>query len=260
MKRSAAAAPFPDRAVAPVEEEPAEGEDGTIASMRDALTDGGEAEMTTREAILRAAWRLLRVEGAAGISTRKVAREAGVNQALVHYHFGSLDRLMIEVLDHLTEVVVRRQKARYVTDATFMDNYYADMRDILATDHRTTGWGKVWLEATAIVVNNPETIGRKVSPQSPRAREVLVSELLASADEAGAMSRDDAEGLVVLVYALRALVVLDSLIGSTTGHGRAVEMLGQLLQGSIDASSEQPVRRGGKSGSSPSRSTVRRRS
>ena len=217
-----------------VDTEPEEGEDGSIASIHDSLSDAAEPETTTREAILRAAWRLLRIDGAPGISTRKVAREAGVNQALVHYHFGSLDRLMIEVLDHLTDIVVRRQKARYVTDASFMENFYADMNDLVATNHRTTGWGKVWLEATAIAVNNPNTIGKSITPQSPLARKVLVSQMLASAaDNGGTLTSQDADGLVVLIYALRALIVLDSLIGASVGHERAVAMLGGLLESSL---------------------------
>jgi len=122
---------------------PIDGEDGSITSIPDELSDNAAGELSSRDAILRAAWRLLRVDGAAGVSTGKVAREAGVNQALIHYHFGTLDRLMIEVLNHLTEIVVRRQQARYAIDGSFMDNYYADMRDLLTTDHRTTGWGKV---------------------------------------------------------------------------------------------------------------------
>lgn len=237
-----------------VDAERVEGEDGSIASIHDSLGDPTMAEPTTREAILRAAWRLLRTDGAAGISTRKVAREAGVNQALVHYHFGSLDRLMIEVLDHLSEIVVRRQKARYITDASFMDNFYADIRDLLATDHRTTGWGKVWLEATAIAVNNPDTIGRNIRPQSPRARGVLLSQLLSSVADAGeTLSTEDAEGLVVLIYALRAIIVLDNLIGTSVGHERAGAMLGGLLESLIAG---KTVERAAETGGTP---TVRKR-
>ncbi len=209
------------------------GEDDPIAAIQDSLANRDKRELSTRETILRAAWRLLRVEGAAGISTRKIAREAGVNQALVHYHFGSLDRLMTEVLDHLTDIVVRRQRARYDTGAKFTDNYYAEMTDLLNTDPRTSGWGKVWLEATAIAVNNPDTIGRKLSPAQPWAREVLEARLLASVEDGAGVSKEDAEGLVALIAALRAQIVLDRLNGSTRGHERAVEILGELLEMSL---------------------------
>ena len=40
------------------------------------------------QALLDAAERLLVSEGYAGISTRRLAQEAGVNHGLVHYYFG----------------------------------------------------------------------------------------------------------------------------------------------------------------------------
>ena len=53
---------------------------------------------TNVEAFLDAAERLLVREGAAGISTRQLAREAGQNHGLVHYYFGSVDELLLQTL------------------------------------------------------------------------------------------------------------------------------------------------------------------
>ena len=55
------------------------------------------------EAFLDAAERLLIREGAAGISTRQLAREAGQNHGLVHYYFGSVDELLLQTLERFTE-------------------------------------------------------------------------------------------------------------------------------------------------------------
>ena len=54
------------------------------------------------EAFLDAAERLLVREGAAGISTRQLAREAGQNHGLVHYYFGSVDELLLQTLERFT--------------------------------------------------------------------------------------------------------------------------------------------------------------
>ena len=48
----------------------------------------------TREEILSAARTVLNRDGSGRLSTRSVAAEAGVNQSLIHYHFGTRDDLV----------------------------------------------------------------------------------------------------------------------------------------------------------------------
>jgi len=54
---------------------------------------GGEA---TRRRLLSASASLVIERGWSAVTTRSVAERAGVNQALVHYHFGSIDNLRRE--------------------------------------------------------------------------------------------------------------------------------------------------------------------
>ena len=51
---------------------------------------------STRDRILRAAIELIAEVGGDRVRTRAVAERAGVNQALVHYHFGSMTTLLRE--------------------------------------------------------------------------------------------------------------------------------------------------------------------
>jgi AcrR family transcriptional regulator len=53
--------------------------------------------MPTRTRILEAALTALRDEGIAGISARTIARYGDFNQALIFYHFGSVDALLVAV-------------------------------------------------------------------------------------------------------------------------------------------------------------------
>src|SRR5918994_7793347 len=53
----------------------------------------------TRDQIVAAALETLKTEGFAGASSRAIARAGGVNQALIFYHFGSLDSLLLAALD-----------------------------------------------------------------------------------------------------------------------------------------------------------------
>lgn len=51
-----------------------------------------------RERIIFAAIEILEKDGARGITTRRIASEAGVNTAAVNYYFGSKDKLIRQVL------------------------------------------------------------------------------------------------------------------------------------------------------------------
>ncbi len=57
---------------------------------KDAAASGAE----TRDKLLAAARACLRDEGIAGVSARAIARHGDLNQALVFYHFGSVDGLL----------------------------------------------------------------------------------------------------------------------------------------------------------------------
>ncbi|MGH3021621.1 MAG: TetR/AcrR family transcriptional regulator, partial [Gaiellaceae bacterium] len=75
------------------------------------------AQQVTRaqpeEALLDAAERLLLSVGHAGITTRRLAEEAKVNHGLVHYYFGSMENLLLRVLERFTERLTARQRAMY---------------------------------------------------------------------------------------------------------------------------------------------------
>ncbi|WP_433236310.1 TetR/AcrR family transcriptional regulator [Streptosporangium sp. CA-135522] len=57
----------------------------------------------TRERLIEAAARTLRSEGYAGTSARTIAKAAEVNSALVFYHFGGVDPLLLAALDRSSE-------------------------------------------------------------------------------------------------------------------------------------------------------------
>ena len=57
----------------------------------------------TRQQIVEAALVTLKAEGFAGATSRAIARTGGFNQALIFYHFGSLDGLLLAALDRTSE-------------------------------------------------------------------------------------------------------------------------------------------------------------
>src|SRR5919107_6386132 len=77
----------------------------------------------TAEALLDAAERLLVEVGHAGISTRRLAAEAGANQGLVPHYFGSMDELFVQVLERFTERLIARQREMYGADVPFIEKW-----------------------------------------------------------------------------------------------------------------------------------------
>jgi AcrR family transcriptional regulator len=75
------------------------------------MTTGVELE--TRERILAAAKEALLEIGFAQLSTRKIAEIAGVPLSQIHYHFGSKQRLLLDVLDEENKKLLQRQAVMY---------------------------------------------------------------------------------------------------------------------------------------------------
>lgn len=63
--------------------------------------------------LLEAAQRCLQRHGVAGLSTRKVAEEAGMPLSQIHYHLGSKRGLLLGLLDYQNQKLLARQEAMF---------------------------------------------------------------------------------------------------------------------------------------------------
>src|SRR5579862_5927718 len=68
--------------------------------------------LETRTALLDAAERLFSQNGIEGTSVRDIVKEAGTNLGAINYHFGTKDRLALEVFARRLEPVNRERIAR----------------------------------------------------------------------------------------------------------------------------------------------------
>jgi AcrR family transcriptional regulator len=75
------------------------------------LKGGVLAATDTKERILDAAERLFAAHGFAGTSLRAVTKEAGVNLAAIHYHFGTKEDLLRAVLRRIV-IPVNRERLK----------------------------------------------------------------------------------------------------------------------------------------------------
>lgn len=71
----------------------------------------------TADRIRAAARQTVLSDGFAGVSTRRVAEKAGVPLSQLHYHFGSKQNLILDVLRVENERLLERQKVMYAADA-----------------------------------------------------------------------------------------------------------------------------------------------
>src|SRR3954452_2062003 len=176
-----------------------------------------EAATTRREtataALLDAAERLLIETGYAGLTTRKVAAEAGVNHGLVHYYFGSMEELLLQVLERFTDRLIERQAAMYEADAPFLEKWRTAMR-WLEEDVRD-GYPKVWWELQAMAWNQREMHARLVHVDEVW-RVLLRTHFASALDEYGIDF--PLEATVALVIAFNKGVQIEQLSGIDSGH------------------------------------------
>ncbi|HET7170222.1 MAG TPA: TetR family transcriptional regulator [Gaiellales bacterium] len=167
-----------------------------------------------RAAFLDAAERLLIEEGRAGISTRRLAREAGLNHGLVHYYFGSVENLMLAVFERFTDRLVERQRAMYAADVPFREKWRAAMG--FMEEDLAAGYPKVWAELQAAAMNHPE-LQRRIRTVYATWRSVLTDAFTQAAREYG-VSDAAVPALVTLVMTFTVGMFNERLVGVHTGH------------------------------------------
>src|SRR5512132_2042475 len=128
----------------------------TAAEGSRALTD---AVVDTRMLIIAAARRRLLADGYAGLSTRKVAEEAGVPLSQLHYHFGSKGGLILALFEQDNHQRLERQTRMYAGDEPLWKRY-EHACDFLEDD-LDSGYVRVLQEMIAVGWSNPE-IGNAV--------------------------------------------------------------------------------------------------
>ena len=182
------------------------------------------ARSAAEEALLDASERLLVDVGYAGVTTRRLAEEAGVNHGLVHYYFGSIENVLIRTLERFTERLTQRQREMYAADIPFIEKWRTAMRYLVEEDVR---YEKVFLELQALAWNRPEMRERLASVDAEW-RAVLTEAFAKPREELGIDMPLDA--LVSLVVTFNFGIMVERLSGITTGHAELLEWIDQFLE------------------------------
>ena len=180
------------------------------------------------EAFLDAAERLLVEVGHAGITTRRLASEAGLNQGLVHYYFGSLDEVLVQALERFTGRLIERQRAMYEADVPFSEKWRTAMHYL--EEDLAAGYPKIWLELQALGWNRPE-IRAAIARVNTEWREVLTGAFENAADEYGLDQRQfPLHALVSLVMTFNQGILLERLSGISDGHEELLAWIDRWLK------------------------------
>ena len=175
------------------------------------------------EAFLDAAEQLLIREGAGGISTRRLAEEAGQNHGLVHYYFGSVDELLLQALERFTGRVLERQRTMYESDAPFAEKWRTAVAYI--EEDLASGYPKLWAELEALAWNRPAMRDR-LNAVNENWRGLLRDALAEAIDEYGLDETPfSAEAWAALVMQFNKGLLFERLLGFDRGHAELLSSI-----------------------------------
>jgi len=181
------------------------------------------ARAAAEEALLDAAERLLAHAGYAGVTTRRLAEEAGINHGLVHYYFGSNENLLVRALERFTGRLIARQQELYAADLPFPDKWRTAMRYLVSED---VSYQKIWLELQALAWNNPD-IRARLARVNAEWRAVLTEAFDQPRRELGIGLPLGA--LVSLVMTFNLGIIIERLGGIETGHRELLDWIEQWI-------------------------------
>jgi AcrR family transcriptional regulator len=186
------------------------------------------ARIEATDALLDAAEHLLVEIGYAQITTRKLAERAGVNHGLVHYYFGSMEDLLLRVVERFTERLIERQRQMYGADVPFIDKWRQAMRYLDADSE--SGYHKVWYEMQALAWNN-HAVRARLQHVTQQWVDVVGAAFETGLTELGVdRRRYPTKAVVSLVVTFNQGIMVERLLGFDSGHRELLRMVDRTLE------------------------------
>jgi AcrR family transcriptional regulator len=182
----------------------------------------------TRELILTATAQLIGREGWDAVTVRKIASAAGINPALVNYHFGSKDDLMLAALESALEAEVAAPLHNTAAETVpEPPSVIADLVRLTLGSQIPGDARRLFESALAAVVRDPD-VAASIRPTLRRFRGLL-TDVFDRAITAGTMPPTDTDALAIVCTAMLDGLWLHSLIDPEMPTGRIVEEVVKLL-------------------------------
>jgi TetR/AcrR family transcriptional regulator, regulator of biofilm formation and stress response len=185
-------------------------------------------EGTTRERILRATVELMAEIGIDRVRSRAVAERAGVNPALVHYHFGSMSALVLEAAEDALLRELGPSIDALGSGATVNDGVRAILEWIERYGERTPG-STILAEAMVKATRDPAF--RRWTRHASRRFRALILERLETARDAGEVDPAlDLEATAVLLAAALDGLLFHRLVDAKLDVVQAAEPIEAMLR------------------------------
>ncbi|QZH63456.1 TetR/AcrR family transcriptional regulator [Mycolicibacterium farcinogenes] len=176
-------------------------------------------DSSTRRALIRATAQVMLAEGYAAATSRRVAAEAGVKPALVHYYFPSMDDLYVAVLRAGAEANLSTQREAF-----------AEQSPLHALWSLNSAQGAaLWMEFMALA-NHRKAIRSEIAAYADRFRD-LEESAMAAALQAHGVDTDEFPPVVMsmIVASLARILVLEQGLGISRGHAQAQDFVRRYL-------------------------------
>ena len=121
---------------------------------------GGDAN--ARRRLIEATAKVMRDEGYAAATSRRVAAEAGVKQALVYYYFPTMDDLFVEVLRAGADAALARMRTALIDDDPLRALW------LINSDELLTGLNAEFMA----LANHRKAIGIELKNYAERVRDI----------------------------------------------------------------------------------------
>ncbi len=173
-----------------------------------------------RQKLLDAAEAVVREEGYAAATVRRVSSRAGMTHQAVFYYFGSQDELLLALLRRSNEAYCNR-----LDEALNSDRPLRGLWELVIDENST----RLGLEFMALA-NHNESIRSEIANNALKIREREASAIKKHLEDRGIAPRLSPELVSILTNSLARLLVQEATLGIHAGHEEAERLVDESLQ------------------------------
>jgi AcrR family transcriptional regulator len=178
-----------------------------LSAPRRTRTDDHE----TRNRLLDAAEQLMREEGYAAATTRRIGAKAGVHPQLVHYYFSGIDNLFLELWRRFTQHYLARQALAFVAVNPVRTVWEHDLEPHDAS---------LAAELMALA-RHRKALGDEIASTVERFRAMQASALTRAMNDELREIFGSPEVLALSMVGLARILVVEEALGISAGHAEA---------------------------------------